>query len=211
MLRRILRIVPSADLVTLGNPGGSWVVPEGLLTRGAVCYCAGVGEDISFDAALVEAYYCEVYAFDPTPRAIEYVAKNAQEFARFHFLPVGLWSEEATLKFYQPKDPRHVSHSVMNLQGTQAFFIAPCRTVAAIMASNGHTSLDLLKLDIEGAEYAVLSDVLDKGILPRVLCVEFDQPASPWRTISMVKQILGRGFDLVSIESWNYTFVFRGD
>ena len=34
-------------------------------------------------------------------------------------------------------------------------------------------NLDLLKMDIEGAEYAVLDDMLQSGILPDQLLVEF--------------------------------------
>ena len=41
------------------------------------------------------------------------------------------------------------------------------------MSALGHERLDLLKMDIEGAEYAVLDDMLQSGILPDQLLVEF--------------------------------------
>ena len=37
----------------------------------------------------------------------------------------------------------------------------------------GHDHLDLLKLDIEGAEYEVLDSLAAEGIRSRILCVEF--------------------------------------
>jgi hypothetical protein len=35
--------------------------------------------------------------------------------------------------------------------------------------------LQLLKLDIEGAEIEVISDLLDKGVRPKQILVEFDE------------------------------------
>ena len=31
-------------------------------------YSVGLGQDISWDKALIEKYRCEVYGFDPTPK-----------------------------------------------------------------------------------------------------------------------------------------------
>ena len=42
------------------------------------------------------------------------------------------------------------------------------------MKLNGHEKIDLLKLDIEGAEVAVLTQMLDNKIYPKYLCIEFD-------------------------------------
>lgn len=209
VLRRVLKVVPRNDLVTLGQSGASWTVPETFLAKGAICYCGGVGEDISFDTELVRTYGCVVFAFDPTPKAIAHVAANASNLPSFHFMPVGLWSEEATLKFYEPRNPEHVSHSVKNLQDTEAFFTADCKPVSAIMKSKGHKRIDLIKLDIEGAEYEVLAEMLASRVTPRVLCVEFDQPTSPLITLKMIGRIRDEGYCLVAVKSWNYTFVLE--
>ncbi len=37
----------------------------------------------------------------------------------------------------------------------------------------GHKHIDLLKLDIEGAEYDVIDDLLTHGVLPHQILVEF--------------------------------------
>ena len=42
------------------------------LTADSLCYCAGAGEDISFECALVERYGCRVRIIDPTPRATQH-------------------------------------------------------------------------------------------------------------------------------------------
>ena len=39
------------------------------MNENSVCYLAGAGEDISFDTLIAEKYHCNVFIFDPTPRA----------------------------------------------------------------------------------------------------------------------------------------------
>jgi hypothetical protein len=48
-----------------------------------------------------------------------YVEKHAQDVPKFHFCAVGVWDEDAMMKFYVPANPAHVSHSVLNLQKTE--------------------------------------------------------------------------------------------
>ena len=63
---KVRRDVPT---VAIGSDYGSWIVPTALLSADAICYCAGVGEDVTFDLGLVARFGCRVWAFDPTPRA----------------------------------------------------------------------------------------------------------------------------------------------
>jgi len=168
-----------------------------------------VGEDVTFDLGLIERFGCVVHTFDPTPRAIAFAAERTAAELRFHFYPVGLWSENTTLRFFAPRDPAHVSHSVVNLQRTSEYFEASCRSIPSLMIELGHERIDLLKLDIEGAEHRVVRSLLEAGIRPAVLCLEIDQPVKPrtfWRT---VRRIRGAGYALVAVDHWDLTFLRR--
>ena len=204
-LCHLLRPDVRDDLVRPGSKYGGWWVPAVDLKPGVVAYCAGAGEDITFDLAL-HAVGCQVTTFDPTPRAIAYVEAAAPSDDRFRFVPVGWWSRQDTLRFYAPRDPAHVSHSALNLQATQDYFEAPVNTVAALMSELGDTRVDLIKMDIEGAEYEVIDSLLRDGPLPRTLCVEFDQPQPLRRTFKAVARLRAAGYDLVKVDRWNYTF-----
>lgn len=195
------------DLEKIGSDYGGWVVPTGWIDDTWVCYCGGVGEDITFDLGLIERFGCDVYAFDPTPRAIAHVAERASAEPRFHLRPVGLWSEDATLRFYAPRDPTHVSHSALNLQRTDDYFEAPCRSLPSLMRELGHDHIDLLKIDIEGAEHRVVRSMLAAGIRPTVLCLEIDQPVRAWTFWRTIRRIRSTGYDLVAVDHWNLTFV----
>lgn len=208
--RGLTREGDRTDVVRLGSGYGGWVLPLQLPATGAVCYSGGVGEDISFDLALIERCGCRVWAFDPTPRSRQFVVDLARRNVlpeEFEFCATGLWSQRARLRFFAPADPSHVSHSITNLQGTRDYFEADCRSIGEIARGLHHDSIDLLKLDIEGAEHEVLESMLQDGILPRILCVEFDQPASVKRVRRTVQSLLGSGYEMVWLEGWNCTFV----
>jgi FkbM family methyltransferase len=203
--RRLIRrigLARRADLVMLGNPYGGYPVPSSMLEEHSICYLAGTGEDISFDLALIERFGCEVHAFDPVARAGAYVAEAAAAEPRHHFMPVGVWSSDATLTFHAPVQPGFVSHSATNLQGTGAAFQAPVRSVSSLMTELGHDHLDLLKISAEGAEFEILDHVLAEGIDPRILCVEFAQPASVERVLEYGRRLTAAGYELLGSGEW---------
>ncbi len=199
------------NLEKIGSDYGGFLVPGGMIDENWIIYSAGVGEDITFDLGLINQFGCNVFAFDPTPRAINYVRENEAVDDQFHFLPLALWNCATTLKFYAPANPNHVSHSIVNMQATAQFFRAKCDSLQGLMKHNGHKRIHLLKLNIEGAEYEVLDDLLKNSIGVRVLCVAFDQPMPIWRTHQMVNRLLAADYALVGIDGWKFTFVSKGN
>ena len=194
-------------LEKIGSGYGGWIVPTRRMTADWICYDGGVGEDITFDLEVIERFGCTIFAFDPTPRAVAFVAANAADEVRFVFRPVGLWSEDTSLRFFAPRDPSHVSHSAVNLQHTDTFFEAEVRSIPTLMRELGHDRIDLLKLDIEGAEHRVIRSLLDAGVRPIVICLEIDQPVRPWTFWRTVRRIRRAGYDLVAVDHWNLTFI----
>ena len=61
-----------------------------------------------------------------------------------------------------PENPAHVSYSMLQKQvhhgAGVTLLVKRLRTIAQAL---GHTTIDVLKLDIEGSEYDVIPDVLD--------------------------------------------------
>jgi FkbM family methyltransferase len=205
LVRAAIPVSARKDLVRLGTQYGGWWVPERALRAGGIAYCAGVGDDISFDISLTDRYGLEVWAFDPTPGVIDAVAEwEAPE--RWHFEPVGLWDREEVTRFYAPPGGRG-SLSATNARKTSEFVYATVEPLHKIMKRLGHNHLDLLKMDIEGAEGRVLASMIEHDIRPVVLCVEFDEPEPPWRTRRRIRDVLAYGYLLLKIDHWNVTFV----
>jgi FkbM family methyltransferase len=201
-------------LERLGSDYGGWTVPSEMLRPGDVCYSAGVGEDITFDVELIRRFGCRVFACDPTPRAVAHVRKESPGPPAYNFAPVGLWDADEPMPFYAPANPEHVSHSIVNLQASRESFVAPCQRLSTIMAGNGHAVIDLLKLDVEGAEYRVIDSLLEDRAAVRILCIEFHESrngrsADHRRERAAALAKLHRaGFRIISAEGPQYTLLY---
>ena len=75
------------------------------------------------------------------------------------------------------------------------------------MEAYGDPRVDMLKIDIEGAELVVLDSLLADGPTPSTICVEFDQPQPIRGVIRTSRKLRDAGYALVKIDRWNYTFV----
>jgi FkbM family methyltransferase len=206
--RLVLPALPHrrVELERHGTDYGGWLVPTGLLAESSVVYSGGVGEDASFDLALIERYGCTVWAFDPTPRAADYAATIADR--RFVFMPVGLWSSDSTQQFHAPERDEYVSHSIADLHGTGASFTARCRSVPSLASELGHGRIDLLKLDIEGAEHDVLPSLAAAGLAPSVICVELHDTGPLRRTRTLVR-LLRSGYVVAGTDGWDITLISK--
>ncbi|MFX0200139.1 MAG: methyltransferase domain-containing protein, partial [Candidatus Hodarchaeota archaeon] len=223
-------------LQKLGTHYGGWVVPVNKIFSDSICYCVGAGEDISFDIELINRFGCEVFIFDPTPRAqahikmLEEYTHNGQkmpinnsetDFYEIHeglldkikFFPYGIWSKSEVKKFFAPRNPEHVSNSILNLQKTTKCFEAQCLTINNAMKRLGHEKIDLLKIDIEGAEYEVINSIIKDNIEIGILCVEFDELNSPSdqnfkeRIENSIKRLSEANFVPLFVDGADYTFI----
>jgi len=159
--------------VHLGTEYGGYGVVLESLPSDAVVYSFGLGEDISFDLALLERAPCRVFGFDPTPRSVAWV-KAQNPPAAFEVRELGVAEYDGVASFAPPANPEHISHSMLRGAAVDARRVEfQVRRLTTLMAELGHHELDVLKMDVEGAEYAVLADLLTSGVRPRQILVEF--------------------------------------
>jgi len=116
------------------------------LSPGAVCYCGGIGLDISFDLGVIERFGCTVHAFDPTPAAIRHATAAAAGSPRFNLHPVGLWSSDCTMEIFEPASGEE-QYSVADRGRTGRSIEAEFRAIPSLMSELGHDHIDVLKLD----------------------------------------------------------------
>jgi FkbM family methyltransferase len=203
---------PVPGLQRLGSGYGGWHVPVSELGPDSVIYSAGIGVDVTFDEAVIATTGCRVFGFDPTPFAIDFIATRESSAAfkeRFTFTPVGLWDSETTLTFFAPRTRGWVgSFSALNLQGTseQEAVKAPVERLSHLMKRLGHSRLDVLKMDIEGAEYRSIDNLIANQLDVRWLCIEFDQPVPIWTTVAAIRRLRTAGYELCNVEKWNFVF-----
>ena len=205
-LRRLVAVSSCPGLQRLGSEYGGYVIPTHLPDSSWVAYCGGVGDDASFEVELARRYGCHVVALDPTPAALRYADRTLRS-SGVSFLPYGLWSDDGEQRFYEPRRPEHASYSIDDLQDTGRFIVADCRSLESLMNELGHEGVNLLKLDIEGAEYRVLEPLVENRLRVDVLCVELHPIPSFDAMHLCLRQLESVGYTVVHLERTAVTLV----
>jgi FkbM family methyltransferase len=206
-----LAILKNVGLTRYGSDYGGWAIPKGFLNSKSIVYSFGAGEDISFDISLAEANQCEVNIFDPTPKAISHFKNAILDLETslsklLKYQAIGVFNKDKLVKFYTPQNENHVSHSITNIQKTENFIEVEVQTINTILKNLNHTKIDLIKLDIEGAEYPVITDMIENKIDFNVLCVEYHAPV--YKMDKSIKMLLNAGYGIADqSDFWNYTFI----
>jgi FkbM family methyltransferase len=177
------------------KPYGDWRIDTARLNRDSTVYSLGVGDNIDLDLGLVADIGCHVHAFDPTPSTAAWLADAALP-PLFHFHPWAVTAADGTMTLYPrvKKDGTldRVMYTLVPEDAARGNGIdVTAVTLATAMKSLNHARIDLLKMDIEGAEYEVLESVLTLDPLPTQLLVEFHH-RFPGIGVAKTAAIVGR-------------------
>lgn len=222
----------------LGTVYGGWALPEIInFDQGSIIYSAGVGEDISFDLILSDMYNCCIILIDPTERAKihfeevknfyktgawqfsgdiqddyhSHIKGLSPDFSRFRYVSEALWYQKENLRFYKQENAKYVSQSLIPEMFGPEYNIVPATTIKTLMSQYNHNKIDLLKLDIEGAEIEVLNNIIDDAIFPKYLCVEFDLflkgKDSQDFSLKTTQRLERVGYRVLANYNYNITFI----
>jgi FkbM family methyltransferase len=157
----------------MGNEYGGFYVAPKSLNKNSIIYSIGIGEDISFDLDLITQFGCTIQGFDPTPKSIQWLKKN-QPHSNFIFHEYGIDTKDGETTFFLPKNPNLISGALHKTNNAGAETITvPVKKITTICKELGHKHIDLLKMDIEGAEYSVIPDILSSKISIHQILIEF--------------------------------------
>ncbi|MEZ6128492.1 MAG: FkbM family methyltransferase [Planctomycetaceae bacterium] len=220
-LRSLLRAAVGRDVFvrvdarlrceSFGAANAPWDIVTDELNSDSVVYSFGVGEDASFDMQLIERFNLSVHAFDPTPKSIEWVQRqNLPE--KFILHEYGVADFDGTVAFYPPENPDHVSHTILNRTSAgREPITVPVKSLRSILHELNQDRIDVLKMDIEGAEYDVIRDIFQGDVFPKQILVEFHHRfpgISAARTRDSIEAIRAAGYRLFSISASNEEFCF---
>ncbi|TNC79521.1 MAG: hypothetical protein C9356_18665 [Oleiphilus sp.] len=168
-----LDIETGFDLVTVGD----WSLVDHILKPGDVVYSMGICDDIAFELALIQRYQVELFAFDPTPYSVKWIARQ-QLPDNLHFYPWAASGEDGQFLLYPRIDKRGQASEVMFTFHTEAQdrtdgVQVDAYRLESITQKLGHDRIDLLKMDVEGAEYDVLKGLVSSSVRPKMILVEF--------------------------------------
>ena len=186
------------------------ICPQGI-TKNSIIYSFGIGTEISLEISLMEKYGLNIYGFDPTPKSINWVKKQDLP-DRFRMFDFGIFNYDGKAKFNPPENPEEVSHTMLDRPSTSHMQITvEVRRLQSIMKSLGHDHIDILKMNIEGAEYDAIKDIIAENIEIKQILIEFHTSfpnVGVSKTKEAVKLLNGNGYQIFNIECCHhYSFI----
>jgi FkbM family methyltransferase len=199
----------SIQMIGPFQQGGFFMDVRGVSNE-SIVYSLGAGDNIEWDLALIRIFGCRVFAYDPDPLAVGWLGKQ-QLPERFIFTAVGVSDHDGTMTFYQPYRPDKINKS--SILKTSKSTTLPVKRLPTLMAENGHNRIDVLKVNIEGGEFAVISDIAALPI--KQVIIEFHGRFVPWtgwlKTVWADVRLRLAGFRLAAREGDIRTYVkWRG-
>lgn len=132
---------------------------------------------------------CVVYSFEPSPGHQARIRDALSAYAGvIEHVPYGAWSCRATLRFnsdFPEDDPG--SHRV-SAKGRDRIEVVP---IDGFVAERGLPRVDLIKMDIEGAETEALAGARETiaRFLPRLHLSMYHKPADSWEIFESLREV----------------------
>jgi FkbM family methyltransferase len=173
----------------------------------------GLGNNADFSDAIITRFAARCHGVDPTRKhqaSLRAVASRHGD--RLQLCPVALAGVSGTAIFYEAMDQISGSLSARHVNAKSAIcYPVRCLSLEDLMAEIGLSRIDLLKLDIEGAEYEVLASIGDEKLAGiGQIVVEFHhycvQGLLAQHTRNMVIRLKRLGFQSYTVDAINYLF-----
>lgn len=185
------------------------------LTSDAVVVDAGCSYEADFSVCLITRHNVRAFGVDPTHKHGEALRALEKRYpGRFTHLPCAIAATDGTLTFHESRvnesgslftDHVNVVHDETTSYDVEAV------TLGTLLKRMGVQSVDILKLDLEGAEYDLLDRTTAEELKPfKQLFIEFHHHAVSHFTVAdtrrLVHRICGFGFHSFSVDDHNYLF-----
>ncbi|MCY7296210.1 FkbM family methyltransferase [Alteromonas sp. a30] len=170
LAKRFEATFPKVDNTHFLTMGNYVIYDDKSLSNESVVYSLGVLANTDFDQAVADKYLCPIYLFDPSNIARDHLQKVNNPL--FKFQQIGVWNETVEMNFKTPKYGGSPS-MIASHDGKQ--FVHQCVDIKSVLAEHQHDRIDILKMDIEGAAFAILERLLEIEVYPKQIIAEFER------------------------------------
>eukprot|EP00657_Telonema_sp_P-1_P010706 TRINITY_DN5265_c0_g1_i1.p1 TRINITY_DN5265_c0_g1~~TRINITY_DN5265_c0_g1_i1.p1 ORF type:complete len:277 (-),score=35.81 TRINITY_DN5265_c0_g1_i1:161-991(-) len=158
-----------------------------------VVYDFGIRQQPQFGFMLHNHFGCEVHAFDPSPISTKYFENNdeVKGMQDYHFHGVGAGGRDGDITLFEynwgqvsiVQNAAYVNSSnckkgqcqIVYPGAKQKRFPLKVKTLPTIMRELKHKWVDIIKVDVEGSEYALMENMFDN-----LGCPPCDQLTVEW-------------------------------
>lgn len=201
-LEQVSHLIPTVSCphVWYGNSYGGFYVNPNLLNPNSIVYSIGIGKDISFDLKIMENHNSLIFGFDPTPKSIDFI--SSQNLSnRFIFSNVGISMKSGIETFYLPISEKGISGSLLNTSAVDVnrAILVEMKSFEDIYKDLQHDHIDVIKIDIEGAEYEILEAIINSDIQIDQILVEFHDrlfDMTKFKSIDIVNKMKEKGYQI---------------
>ena len=201
--------------VSTVNPGDqAWYFAPDSLRSGDLVYSLGLATNIEFDLNLIGTFGVQVHGFDPTPDSVEWISRLSLPH-QFHHHPIAVAGHDGELTFAMPTQLGHCARAIDEssrcAKPDVSTIVVPCRKLSSLAAELNHNRIALLKMDIEGCEYEVITELLHAPLRVDQILVEFHHrfPEIGMRkTLESVAMLRRSGYRLFHVSPWCEEFAF---
>jgi FkbM family methyltransferase len=185
------------------------------LAAGAVVIDAGCSYEADFSVCLIRRHDVRAFGVDPTRKHSGALRQLERQYpGRFAHVPCAIAATDGTLTFHESRvnesgslfaDHVNVIHDETTSYDVEAV------TLTTLLKRIGIELVEILKLDLEGAEYELFERMTADDLRPfRQVFVEFHHHAvnhfGDADTRRLVGRISGFGFRAFSLDDHNYLF-----
>lgn len=185
------------------------------LSSESVVVDGGCSYEADFSVHLMRRHGVRAFGVDPTRKHRAALQALEQQYAgRFTHVPCAIAGSDGVLTFHESRtnesgslldDHVNVTHDPIATYEVEAL------TLGSLLTRLGVGRVDILKLDLEGAEYALFDGMTSEQLQPfDQLFVEFHHHAvthfTQADTRRIVASISGFGFQAFSLDDHNYLF-----
>jgi FkbM family methyltransferase len=188
------------------------------LSRESVVVDGGCSHEADFSVWLIRRHGVRAFGVDPTRKHRAALrALEGENGGRFVHLPCAIAATDAFLTFHESRvnesgsildDHVNITHDPTTSYDVEAL------TLGSLLKRIGVETVEILKLDLEGAEYELFDRMTPEELSPfKQVFVEFHHHAvshfGEADTRRIVDRIAGFGFKQFSLDDHNYLF-YRG-
>lgn len=176
----------------------------------------GCGFEVELSRYLIDNFNLHCYCVDPTKKHEPYIKSKVEIYhGKLNYLQNALCSKNCTLTFNETID--NESGSIFNdhiniLNDRINQYQVEGIDLTTLIAKTEAPEISLLKIDIEGAEYELFSNINDNDLLKcKQIFIEFHHISVKryYRkdTLKVVNKIKSLGFEVHSLDGLNYLFI----